>query len=268
MRRRKTAGFYDSQKRLATEHAVFDDVGHGEPVRAAGDGQGALLSSFTLLRLGSSQQAANDPAKRALLAKKEELEQKIDIAEVSESRDGSGGLQEAVDGCAAWSWRRCRRGWTNEATPLSHRCAIFAAPAVRIARGSRCRGLLVAAQAWPYARRRRPASKRSRAAATPTSAPKDSGDLKMGAGERAVPAGDAAREQQGHLESALGDACCTSVSTTLKPLISFARRWRRNHRMPRHTLASRFVSADGFDGKAVGVCGEGDRAGSEAGGGA
>ena len=74
----KTAAFYDSQKRLATEHAVFDDVGHGEPVRAAGGGQGALMSSFTLLRLGASQQAANDPAKRALLAKKEELEQKID----------------------------------------------------------------------------------------------------------------------------------------------------------------------------------------------
>jgi hypothetical protein len=74
----KTAAFYDSQKRLATEHAVFDDVGHGEPVREAGNGQGALMSSFTLLRLGTSQQAANDPAKRALLAKKEELEQKID----------------------------------------------------------------------------------------------------------------------------------------------------------------------------------------------
>jgi hypothetical protein len=74
----KTAAFYDSQKRLSTEHAVFDDVGHGEPVRAASNGQGALMSSFTLLRLGTSQQAANDPAKRALLAKKEELEQKID----------------------------------------------------------------------------------------------------------------------------------------------------------------------------------------------
>lgn len=75
---KKTAEFYDSQKRLATEHAVFNDVGRGEPVRGAGDGQGLLLASFTLLRLGSSQQAANDPAKHALLEKKEELEQKID----------------------------------------------------------------------------------------------------------------------------------------------------------------------------------------------
>ena len=74
----KTAAFYDSQKRLATEHAVFNDLGRGEAVRQAGDGQGLLLSNFTLLRLGGSQLAANDPAKRALLQKKEDLEQKID----------------------------------------------------------------------------------------------------------------------------------------------------------------------------------------------
>ena len=75
----KTAAFYDAEKRLATEHAVFNDVGRGEPVRQPGNGQGVLLSNFTLLRLGASQLAANNPAKRALLDKKEELEQKIDI---------------------------------------------------------------------------------------------------------------------------------------------------------------------------------------------
>ena len=75
----KTAAFYDAEKRLATEHAVFNDVGHGEPVREPGDGQGMLLSNFTLLRLGASRLAANDPAKRALLDRKQELEQKIDI---------------------------------------------------------------------------------------------------------------------------------------------------------------------------------------------
>src|SRR3984885_1351654 len=74
----KTAAFYDAEKRLATEHAVFNDSGHGEPVRAAGDGQGMLLTNFTLLRLGAGQQTENDPAKRVLLAKKEELEQNID----------------------------------------------------------------------------------------------------------------------------------------------------------------------------------------------
>jgi hypothetical protein len=74
---KKTAAFYDSQKRLATEHAVFNDSGAGDPVRDAGNGQGLLLSSFTLLRLGAGQQATNDPAKRALLEQKDDLEQKI-----------------------------------------------------------------------------------------------------------------------------------------------------------------------------------------------
>jgi len=78
---RKTATFYDSQKRLATEHAVFEDTGKGEPVRSASPdgGEGRLLSNFTILRIGAAQRAANDPAKRDLLAKKEELEQKIDM---------------------------------------------------------------------------------------------------------------------------------------------------------------------------------------------
>jgi len=76
---RKIAAFYDSQKRLATEHAVFNDMGHGDAIRDAGNGQGQLMASFTLLRYGAAQKAASDPAKQALLAKKEELEQKIDI---------------------------------------------------------------------------------------------------------------------------------------------------------------------------------------------
>lgn len=76
---RKTAAFYESQKRLATEHAVFNDTGRGEAVRDAGNGQGQLMASFTLLRYGAAQKAASDPAKQSLLVKKEELEQKIDV---------------------------------------------------------------------------------------------------------------------------------------------------------------------------------------------
>jgi hypothetical protein len=76
---RKTAAFYDSQKRLATEHAVFNDTGAGDAVRETGGGQGNLLASITLLRTGVTAQAANDPAKRALLDQKDQLEQKIDM---------------------------------------------------------------------------------------------------------------------------------------------------------------------------------------------
>lgn len=78
---RKTNDFYESQKRLATEHAIFDDTGKStEGVRAASieTGEGSLLSTFTLVRIGAAQRAAADPAKRELFDKKEELERKID----------------------------------------------------------------------------------------------------------------------------------------------------------------------------------------------
>jgi hypothetical protein len=75
---RKTAAFYESQKRLATEHPVFEDTGKNEPVREPSKSEGMLLASFTVLRIGAAQKQANDPAKQALLAKKEDLEQKID----------------------------------------------------------------------------------------------------------------------------------------------------------------------------------------------
>jgi hypothetical protein len=75
---RKTAAFYESQKRLATEHAVFEDTGKSEAVRESSRSEGALLTSFTVLRIGAAQKQANDPAKQALLAKKEALEQQVD----------------------------------------------------------------------------------------------------------------------------------------------------------------------------------------------
>jgi hypothetical protein len=77
---RKTAEFYASQKRLATEHAMFEDTGKGDAVRAApSEGrEGALMATFTVVRIGAAQAAMNDPAKRDLMTKKEELEQKID----------------------------------------------------------------------------------------------------------------------------------------------------------------------------------------------
>jgi hypothetical protein len=64
----KTKQFYDTQKRLSTEHASLD-----------GEQQGALSAArFSLLRLGSIQIAAKDPGKQALLQKREQLEAQID----------------------------------------------------------------------------------------------------------------------------------------------------------------------------------------------
>jgi hypothetical protein len=80
---RKTAAFYETEKRLATEHAVFEEGGSAAPVReAAANGEaGRMLGSFALVHLGSASGpgAANDPAKLALLKQKEQLDQKIDL---------------------------------------------------------------------------------------------------------------------------------------------------------------------------------------------
>ena len=77
---RKTAEFFDTQKRLATEHSVLEDTGKGEGERTptAENGEGKLAGAFPVVRLGANAAAARDPAKKALLDKKEELEQAID----------------------------------------------------------------------------------------------------------------------------------------------------------------------------------------------
>jgi hypothetical protein len=78
---RKTAAFYETEKRLATEHAEFEEGGSAAPVRdgAADADPGRMLASFALVRLGANPQASADPAKLALLKQKEQLEQRIDL---------------------------------------------------------------------------------------------------------------------------------------------------------------------------------------------
>jgi hypothetical protein len=60
----KTAGFFTEQKRIATEHAQLEDQ-----QRAA---------AFPLVRFGAAAIVVTDPAKQALVAKKEEIENRID----------------------------------------------------------------------------------------------------------------------------------------------------------------------------------------------
>jgi hypothetical protein len=76
----KTAAFYDTQKRLATEHPLIEDAGKGEGVKAPSpeNGEGFIAGRFTLLHLGTAQAAAKDPEKMKLLKHKEEVETAID----------------------------------------------------------------------------------------------------------------------------------------------------------------------------------------------
>lgn len=76
----KTSQFYETQKRLATEHPTLEDTGQSDGTRkpSAENGEGLVASHIALLHIGATQAAANTPEKKALLAKREELEQEID----------------------------------------------------------------------------------------------------------------------------------------------------------------------------------------------
>lgn len=60
----KTTAFFTDQKRLATEHSQLED-----PQRA---------NAFPLIRYGAAAAVVNDPAKRTLVSKKEDIENRID----------------------------------------------------------------------------------------------------------------------------------------------------------------------------------------------
>ena len=76
----KTAQFYETQKRLATEHPILEDTGQGDGQRKPSpeNGEGLKAAQFALLRIGASQAAANTPEKKALLEKRDGLEEQID----------------------------------------------------------------------------------------------------------------------------------------------------------------------------------------------
>jgi hypothetical protein len=60
---RKVKEFYDSEKRLSTEHSRLE---------------GEMAASFVLARLGTALAASDDPRLRELLTRREELERRID----------------------------------------------------------------------------------------------------------------------------------------------------------------------------------------------
>jgi hypothetical protein len=77
---RKTTEFFDSAKRLATEHSVLEDTGKGEGEKdpKLETGAGRLAASFAVVRLGANAAAARDPNKKPLLDQKEQIENQID----------------------------------------------------------------------------------------------------------------------------------------------------------------------------------------------
>jgi hypothetical protein len=76
----KTAAYFESEKLLATEHPMMTDTGKAGAVRdpKAENGQGLLAASFPLIRPQVEISKTAAPEKQKLLAKKEDLEAKID----------------------------------------------------------------------------------------------------------------------------------------------------------------------------------------------
>jgi len=76
----KTKKYFETQKRLATEHALIEDLGKGEGVAApsADNGEGLIAGRQVLLHLGSVASIVNDTEKQKLLKRKDELETQID----------------------------------------------------------------------------------------------------------------------------------------------------------------------------------------------
>jgi hypothetical protein len=91
----KIADYYESQKRLATEHPLLVDTGKdagkdtgkgaGAQGPSAENSEGLRAAAFPLVRLGAAKSLANDPEKRKLLLKKERLEEQIDQLKYSKS---------------------------------------------------------------------------------------------------------------------------------------------------------------------------------------
>lgn len=77
----KVAEYFESQKRLATEHPMLEDTGKGEGVRdpSAANHEGLRAAAFPLVSLGAASAVSNNPEKKKLLVKKDHLEQQIDL---------------------------------------------------------------------------------------------------------------------------------------------------------------------------------------------
>lgn len=77
---RKTAAYFEAEKLLATEHAMISDTGTANAVRdpKPENGNGLLAAAFTIIRPDTEGASSLSPDKQKLLAKKEDLEAKID----------------------------------------------------------------------------------------------------------------------------------------------------------------------------------------------
>ncbi len=77
---REVTRYYETAKRLATEHPILEDTGEGDGEREPGpeNGQGLLASAFPLVRFGGAETVAGSPEVQRLRAIKRQLEESIE----------------------------------------------------------------------------------------------------------------------------------------------------------------------------------------------
>ena len=98
----KTAKFYETQKRLSTEHALIEDAGKGEGVKvpSAENGEGLMAGRFAILHLGAT--AAQSRSREAGSAKAERGTGAADRrSEISEGLNGGAGISPTIADVAA-----------------------------------------------------------------------------------------------------------------------------------------------------------------------
>lgn len=76
----KTAAYFESEKLLATEHALLSDSGSEKAVRdpSPENGQGLIAASFSVMRPETEAAESISPEKQKLVTRKQDLEARID----------------------------------------------------------------------------------------------------------------------------------------------------------------------------------------------
>ena len=257
---RKTAAFYESQKRLATEHAVFEDTGKNEAVRAASRRKTARDCCLPVSRC-----CASAPRKRPRTIrpsarcshKKEELERKIDTLKYQKAAMSAGRLQEAADRRAAGTGASAGgAGQVKRALATRARCllrALCCAAAAGAARwGATPDDCHAAAQARPSRRSAEPAIKSlTRCARSLSARRRLSGAWRCTRRPTTNFAPPWRRSTSNAMYRVRWGRCCTSGSITPTPRICSRKRLQSDPKNAQAYLGLALVSADGFDSKAI-----------------
>src|SRR5262249_44156291 len=96
---RETARYYDSLKRLATEHPMLEDRGEGEGVREPSqeNGEGLLAGAIPVIRMEDENLAMDTPEARNLRAQKRKIEEDIEALKYRKASMSTGAYSKELE---------------------------------------------------------------------------------------------------------------------------------------------------------------------------